>query len=559
MFKKSQNTQGDLFKLMSNHLSKRKQKLLSDATSWHHVFYQEITSRIDEQVFSVLFTEDAGRPNASIRVMIGMMILKEGNGWSDEQLFEECRFNMKVMMALGFMNLDEDIPVESTYYLFRKLLTEYNTSNGVDLLKQSFEKITQEQIKTYKVSGRKIRLDSKLINSNITVSSRVDLVLESVRVYVKKLDLDKLNSKLDEQDVALLWKLQSKTTTNVSYSLNKEEKELLLKRLGYIIKVLLDCYPNAPQYLVLHRLYQEQYREVDKSDQDDVDTPELRDNKELSSSSIQSIHDCEAAYRSKGHGKKKQQISGYHANITETCDETNELNLIIDAQVESANISENDFLLDSLETCKRVLQHSKEDLNDVNKVIEHASTDGGYDSDENRKSMSEPDMPHWNLSKAKGITQSFIMYRDDDKQLQVIDKKTGTQCEISRTRKGDKVVITIPATKDRKLKRRYYTDEKIENYILLQNILNGIKPEDKNLRANVESTIHQSFHRLEKRNKVKYRGKYKCQMYVISRALWVNLRRICKSLGQNLAYLVILMLSTLIGRQTIKKQNLVIY
>ena len=84
-----------------------------------------MTRQIDEDVFSVLYHKGNGRPNASIRKMVAMMILKEGNGWSDQQLFEQCRFNLTVMRALGIQNLDEDVPVESTWYRFRKEILEY--------------------------------------------------------------------------------------------------------------------------------------------------------------------------------------------------------------------------------------------------------------------------------------------------------------------------------------------------------------------------------------------------------------------------------------------------
>ena len=59
-----------------------------------------------------------------------------------------------------------------------------------------------------------------------------------------------------------------------------------------------------------------------------------------------------------------------------------------------------------------------------------------------------------------------------------------------------------------------------------------------------------------KRNKVKYRGQYKCQMYVIGRALWVNFRRIHKNVAQNIAFFTVLLFSWTIGRQTIENQNL---
>ena len=131
MFKKSKEVQKDLFRDINHHISARKAKLLDCPNSWHNVFYHHVIDQIEESAFSVLYTQ-AGRPNASIRVLLGMMILKEGNGWSDEQLFGTCRFDLRVMRSLGLHHIDDDIPVESTYYEFRKRVSDYHSSEGID-------------------------------------------------------------------------------------------------------------------------------------------------------------------------------------------------------------------------------------------------------------------------------------------------------------------------------------------------------------------------------------------------------------------------------------------
>ena len=70
MFKRSENKQIDLFKNIGVHLSLRKNKILSDLNGWHNVFWDQVTSRIDESSYSVLYDKNRGRPNASIRVLI---------------------------------------------------------------------------------------------------------------------------------------------------------------------------------------------------------------------------------------------------------------------------------------------------------------------------------------------------------------------------------------------------------------------------------------------------------------------------------------------------------
>ena len=71
-------------------------------TPWHNQFRNHVVMRVDESIFSLLNTEGKGASNASIasiRVLVGMMILKEGQGWSDKQLFYECGYNLLIRSA----------------------------------------------------------------------------------------------------------------------------------------------------------------------------------------------------------------------------------------------------------------------------------------------------------------------------------------------------------------------------------------------------------------------------------------------------------------------------
>ncbi len=163
MFKRSAScSHPDLFSNFESHFTDRKQAQLNDPKSWHNLFYQHITSGIDEDVFSVLFDPGIGRPNAPIRQLAAMMVLKEGFGWSDAQLFEQCRFNILAMRALGLMNLSDEAPVESTYYLFKQSLYAYQLKTGRDLFGETFSSLTKTQADAFGVLGQQIRMDSKL-------------------------------------------------------------------------------------------------------------------------------------------------------------------------------------------------------------------------------------------------------------------------------------------------------------------------------------------------------------------------------------------------------------
>lgn len=532
MFKKTVPQQLDMFGDLSFHLSDRKNSILDDPTSWHNIFLREVTQRVDESVFEPLY-KAGGRPNASLRVLLAMMILKEGNGWSDEQLFNSCRFDIRCMRALGLYHVGDDIPVESTYYEFRRRLTDHNKKEESDLVAEAFSGVVRGQIEAFNLKGEKVRMDSKLIQSNIRKASRLDLILETVRVSITYLEPSDVANNLHDKDIALLELLKTKTTSNITYPLNGEEKKDMLLRLGNIIRHLL---PFCKEGSLLHRLYSEQYHEEEDKGGGGKGLGKkimLKEAKDTNSESLQSAHDPEAAFRRKGHGNSEQQVTGYHANVTETISDENKFQLITDVQAEAANICEDAFLQPAIKGSDSVLNGGVTGQ----KTINHVTTDGGYDSKANREIMAQDGSPHWNMDSHKGSKQRYELSRDEEGNLMAYCKWTKKNYKISRAKMVNKyLIIHEDGTK------RYLTDEQVKNYFILQDQKAKQDPHDINLRPNVESTIHQVFHRLLKRNKMKYRGKYKCKMYCFSRAFWTNFTRILKNETEAAMFLLISMI-----------------
>lgn len=97
MFKKTDpNPQLDIFTAPSMLLGSRASKKYSDPNAWHNQFYSLVTTKIDEEIFKPLFPEGkkSGRPNASIRILVAMSVLKEGFGCSDEDLCNDLRHSL---------------------------------------------------------------------------------------------------------------------------------------------------------------------------------------------------------------------------------------------------------------------------------------------------------------------------------------------------------------------------------------------------------------------------------------------------------------------------------
>jgi len=153
--------------------------------------------------FGLYYCLDNGTPNAPIRILIAMMVLKEAEGLSDQMIFENCRFNILVRSALGLHNADDPLPTESTYYLFRKRIQEYAKEKNENLIETAFAQITKSQCAEFEVSGKRIRMDSKLLGSNIAWLNRYELIHETLRLFYNQVkqagQLDKvIENRLDE-------------------------------------------------------------------------------------------------------------------------------------------------------------------------------------------------------------------------------------------------------------------------------------------------------------------------------------------------------------------------
>ena len=250
------------------HLTGRSSNQFNDKTAWHNTFYSKVVSKINEEIFSVLYDSNNGTPNSSIRILVGMMIIKEGKGYSDFELYENCRFNLLTRSALGIINMDENIPTESTYYLFRQKMEAYNVANGINLFEKCFEQIVQKQILEFNVSGKSVRMDSKLIGSNIAFYSRYELIHNTLKLFYKnfykqQLDTFKLNDGklLDEKNYKLLNEFIKEKSSNTVFNSTSNEINTRLVSLGNLISVILETIEGSKNsdYLILKRVFEEQY------------------------------------------------------------------------------------------------------------------------------------------------------------------------------------------------------------------------------------------------------------------------------------------------------------
>ena len=89
MFRKNtKHLQTDLFGLF-NSLPERMKKKVKESEEYY--FYKLIFSQIDEEIFSVLYSDKKSRPNAPINALVSALILMNRYNWIKDQ-YPENRF-----------------------------------------------------------------------------------------------------------------------------------------------------------------------------------------------------------------------------------------------------------------------------------------------------------------------------------------------------------------------------------------------------------------------------------------------------------------------------------
>lgn len=505
MFRKTDtNPQLDLFTAPANIMVRRAQKKYTDEKAWHNQFFKLVTSQIDEETFKPLFQETKmGAPNASVRILVAMSILKEGFGCSDEDLFEKCEFDLLARKALGLEMLDDKLPSLDTYYLFGRRLTDYEQKTGINLMERCFEKVTGEQIKLFKISGNSVRMDSKLIGSNIAQYSRYELIHRTLcKVLRMEGVIMMLNPKLRKGATTWLDEDSSKTV----YRSNKDEMAHKLVKIGlYIYNVLKRLKEDAPGYALLYRVFHDQYI-VEKG------KVELKDKHKISSDSLQSPDDPDATFRDKG----GQKVSGYVTNITETVEE-DKPSIITSVQTEPVTYADCHFLQDAVSNTERV----------TGQLVENVYADGAYQSPENREFARLHMGMELLTSKLQGGCKYLLDREPGTDNLKVTIVETGEVIDAvyvgENKREGKHWRVNLSNVKPTH-PWRYFNEEEVRRSELRRKI-ESLPLEEQHKRNNIEAAMFQySFH--TRNGKTRYRGLFRHRLQAFHRCMWMNLRRL---------------------------------
>lgn len=335
--------------------------------SWAHSFRTLVLPLIDEELFRESFHDSNGRPNKSIRLLVGLHILKEMNDLTDAEVIDALEFNLQFHYALGEEPRTAHV-CQKTLHNHRLLMLES------DRARQVMEGVTRGLAEADGLSLGRQRLDSTHVMSNIAVLTRLGLFVETVTTFLRSLrrelpakmeliDPDYIHRYLDREGYfADAKRKQARRRLRavasdmyrlvVAFEADREVSSLdafgLLKRLfeEQCEVVASDTPDEAP--VAVPRVSDELADEP-LSEEEDDDAPveqaptgsmddeglapiRLREGKEISSGSLQSPHDPDATYGHKG--------KGYEVQVAETCESDNGYQVITAIKVNGANESD---------------------------------------------------------------------------------------------------------------------------------------------------------------------------------------------------------------------------
>jgi len=511
-----------------NDLPEKKRKRLEH--SWAEDFYREFFCRIHEDAFAVLYVDHPSRPNVPLNWLVGLETLKSGFGWSDEELYDHFCFDLQVRYALGIHDLNESDFDLRTLYNFRQRLSRYMQEQGVNLLDQAFEQVTDEQVAAYQLKTGKQRMDSTLVASNIRKMGRLQLLVEV---------LQRVHHMLSESDQkkyaeAFMPYLNGHAGQYV-YRVKGEDTARHIHQIGHFMQRLLlelkEAYADNPVYQVLERVFSEHFSIEEQA-------VRVKSRQELSASSMQSPDDLEATYRE----KVGRSHRGYVANLTETCDPENPLQLITKVQVEPNHTDDAKMLVEALPDLKERTN------------LDTLYTDGGYGSSQADQTLQDhqvnqiqtairgrtphPDKLH--------LSDFEIKQTETGKPVQItcphgqqVAVKTGskrkgfvahfdaTVCQACPFSQAGQCPAN-PGKRDPRF-HLYFTQPQAQvSQRRRRNLAN--QQEGRNLRAAVEATVREVKHPFPA-GKLPVRGKFRMACMLIGSAAMTNVRRIQRYLA----------------------------
>ena len=395
---------------------------------WCFIYRDKIYPIIDEEKFRHLYSEKVGKPNASIKTMISLLVFMglEQYNW------REAEFNF--LRRIDWMIATYTDPLEA-YIDHTTLFKFYQRLEQDDTIRQLFIDLTNTFIEICGTSVKKQRTDSFFIHGWLRILTRYGLFKETIRKFLMNLRKQKpglyetIQKELSKDYLEKEFDLTEKDTNLANRKISQMANDL------YRITLAFENHHQVKHYesfKILQTVFTQQCelqegqfqneKEVvlkEKPDKDAINTP----------------HNPEATYIK----KRQQEARGSLGFVTETCDPENEVQFLTDYEV-----------------TKSTEHDSNEQSNIQDRLIENdlkpdeQYSDAGFVNGktiiESRKKGIELEGP------TAGRSQSFEFYNSSDRPFDAGDFETeyDAQQEVLIIKKCPKGQIPLDQKKSSK-------------------------------------------------------------------------------------------------------------
>jgi len=507
---------------ITNNLTARERKMLEK--SWAKDFAERIFPIINENRYSVLYSDKASRPNTPVNIIIGALILKEIFNLTDDELIETLMFDIRYRYALHTTSYTEQPLSDKTLSRFRMRCYTHETDTGIDLIRDTITELSGEMAAIMKINRQLKRMDSFMVASNIRKLSRLELLYTCVSNIVTRLHkqhhgdlLAGLEHYYDPDDY-----------NRVIYHNRSTETDT---RIGQVImdaeRLITDCtgsYDDSNEFRLLLRAMNEQ------TIHDGNSNTRLRtkDDGGMDSHILQNPSDPDATFREKS---GKQHI-GYVANVTESSGENG--SVITNYRFEQNTHSDSRFLNETIdamgfqpERTTIVTDGSYGGTNNIARAAEHnielAATDmAGRKANDAHADFTFSDDGRRLLTCAAGKAPKSCSYATTTGQCRVsyhrddcVNCANKDRCRPKIYKRTAVLVISKKSSERALLQRKLQTDD----YRRLSRFRNGIE--------SIPSTLRRRYGI----DTMPVRGKVRVKFFFGFKIAAMNFRKLVKYLG----------------------------
>ena len=224
---------------------------IKSSKSWYNQFFDDVTSRIDEGVFCIITYEENEKPINSVRVLIGLLILKEAFDYSNYELFEKVKHDFSFQKALG----QKELVSSKVYTSFCHRLYRYERQHGRNLISECFIAISGKRNINVQRLNSEVKVDSATIFIHIAHQVMYGLMAKA---------LDKcIQNRKNDLGVILRKRVEDvlRESEDVTFKSKADEMKVRLQNLGKLSNEVLRRYNIKPGTSNQLRNYYDKYFE----------------------------------------------------------------------------------------------------------------------------------------------------------------------------------------------------------------------------------------------------------------------------------------------------------